>query len=638
MKALLTSLDVLLVFLAVMVMGIGLIRNLAYAWPPKEKRPPGNWRDLLAYIFMQREIARRPAVGAAHSAVFWGVVLPMVVIIAAQFGFVLPEALSHLLHLLQDAFGVILLAGTLYLLARRLKLSSSSCPGPQRTTLLMGMLTIIAITGFLAEGARLKILYPGNFFWFSPVGWIFAQPLPASPLLMQAMIRLHFFAVLSLIAMTPFSFLRHAVAAPLNVFFKKQTAPGSLRELHPEVGDIGARTALDLSWKQLLDVEACVACGRCEENCPASISGKRLSPRNVMRQIYSQIKVSGIARTGSGESSGAPPLSSVISGEEFWACTSCMACVTHCPVYAEPLDKIIDLRRYQVLGEGQLPAEARGMIRNLDLYGDTQGKGAVHRTDWAMHRGAPILESVESPVDILLWVGCAGAFHPRNQQTTRSMVKILQTAGIRFAISGKAERCCGDPARRLGDEPLFRRLAQQNIEQFERYEIRTVVTLCPHCLNTLKNEYPALGAQLTVIHATEYVQGLLDAGRIRMKYPLAKTLAVHDACYLGRYNGVYQAPRRLCQNIPDLTLSELKRNRENAFCCGGGGGRMWLHEHGGRNINVIRAEEIAETHVDVIGVSCPYCQVMLDDGVKSLELEKTPVVTDIIDIVADALE
>lgn len=455
---------------------------------------------------------------------------------------------------------------------------------------------------------------------------------------MQAMIRLHFFAVLSLIAMTPFSFLRHAVAAPLNVFFKKQTAPGSLRELHPEVGDIGARTALDLSWKQLLDVEACVACGRCEENCPASISGKRLSPRNVMRQIYSQIKVSGIARTGSGESSGAPPLSSVISGEEFWACTSCMACVTHCPVYAEPLDKIIDLRRYQVLGEGQLPAEARGMIRNLDLYGDTQGKGAVHRTDWAMHRGAPILESVESPVDILLWVGCAGAFHPRNQQTTRSMVKILQTAGIRFAISGKAERCCGDPARRLGDEPLFRRLAQQNIEQFERYEIRTVVTLCPHCLNTLKNEYPAFGSQLTVIHATEYVQGLLDAGRIRMKYPLAKTLAVHDACYLGRYNGVYQAPRRLCQNIPDLTLSELKRNRENAFCCGGGGGRMWLHEHGGRNINVIRAEEIAETHVDVIGVSCPYCQVMLDDGVKSLELEKTPVVTDIIDIVADALE
>ena len=637
MKALLTSLDVLLVFLAVMVMGIGLIRNLAYAWPPKKERPPGNWRDLLAYIFKQREIARRPAVGAAHAAVFWGVVLPMIVIIAAQFGFVLPEALSRLLHLLQDAFGVILLAGTLYLLARRLKLSSSSCPGPQRTTLLMGMLTIIAITGFLAEGARLKILYPGNFFWFSPVGWVFAQPLPASPLLMQAMIRLHFFAVLSLIAMTPFSFLRHAVAAPLNVFFKKQTAPGSLRELHPEVGDIGARTALDLSWKQLLDVEACVACGRCEENCPASISGKRLSPRNVMRQIYSQIKVSGIARTGSGESSGAPPLSSVISGEEFWACTSCMACVTHCPVYAEPLDKIIDLRRYQVLGEGQLPAEARGMIRNLDLYGDTQGKGAVHRTDWAMHRGVPVLESAESPVDILLWVGCAGAFHPRNQQTTRSMVKILQTAGIRFAISGKAERCCGDPARRLGDEPLFRRLAQQNIEQFERYEIRTVVTLCPHCLNTLKNEYPAFGSQLTVIHATEYVQGLLDAGRIRMKYPLAKTLAVHDACYLGR-NGVYQAPRRLCRNIPELTLSELKRNRENAFCCGGGGGRMWLHEHGGRNINVIRAEEIAETHVDVIGVSCPYCQVMLDDGVKSLELEKPPVVTDIMDIVADALE
>jgi Fe-S oxidoreductase len=356
-----------------------------------------------------------------------------------------------------------------------------------------------------------------------------------------------------------------------------------------------------------------------------------------MQQIYSQAKTFGGAQTESFGQSGPPLLADAISPEEFWACTSCMACVAQCPVCAEPLDKIIDLRRYQVMGEGQLPVEARGMIRDLDIYGDVQGKGAAHREDWAMHRAVPVLGPEAAETDILLWVGCAGSYHPRNQQTSRAMVKILQTAGIRFAILGKAERCCGDPARRLGDEALFQRLAQQNIEQFNRYSAHTVVTLCPHCLNTLKNEYPALGCQLTVVHAIEYVMGLLDAGRLQLKYPLAKKLAVHDACYLGRYNGVYKAPRQLCQNVPGLMLSELTRSRENSFCCGGGGGRMWLHEHGGKNINVVRAEEIAESHVEIIGTSCPYCLVMLDDGVKSLELEKTPVVSDIIDIVADAL-
>lgn len=635
MKALLTALDILLVFLAVMMMGVGLAREWSFWWSKKGSRPAGNLAGLIAYLLQQREILRRPAVGVAHICVFWGVVLPMLVIIAAQFGFILPVRLSHILHLLQDILGLFMLLGTLYLLKRRLRLSSEQ--GPQRTVLLIGVLLTILVSGFLAEGARLGILNPTEFSWYSPVGSVFAQVLPASPLFMQGMIRMHFLAVCVLIAIVPFSFLRHAVAAPLNVFFKKQEPGAALRKLSLETGDIGAKSVTDLSWKQLLDAEACVACGRCEENCPASISGKLLSPRKVMQQIYFQAKTFGVAHPGNGGQPEPPRLASAISPEEFWACTSCMACVAHCPVYAEPLDKIIDLRRYQVMGEGQLPVEARGMIRDLDLYGDVQGKGAAHRADWAMHRGVPILESAAAETDILLWVGCAGSYHPRNQQTTQAMVKILQTAGVRFAILGKAERCCGDPARRLGEETLFQRLAQQNIEQFNRYAAHTVVTLCPHCLNTLKNEYPALGCRLKVVHATEYVMGLLDAGRLQLKYPLAKKLAIHDACYLGRYNGIYQAPRQLCENIPGLTLSELTRSREKGFCCGGGGGRMWLHEHGGRNINVVRAEEIAESHVELIGTTCPYCLVMLDDGVKSLELEKTPVVSDVIDIVANAL-
>jgi Fe-S oxidoreductase len=293
------------------------------------------------------------------------------------------------------------------------------------------------------------------------------------------------------------------------------------------------------------------------------------------------------------------------------------------------------------MGEARLPAEARPMIRDLELYGDVQGKGVAHRADWAMNRGVSQLFQTpgqkESDLEMLLWVGCSGAFHPRNQETSRAMVKILKAAGIRFAILGKEELCCGDPARRLGDEILFRKLARANIDHFNRYQVKKIVTMCPHCLNTLKNEYPALGCKLEVVHAAELVMDLIRDNRIALKYPVADKMAIHDACYLGRYNQVYQPPRDICRAVPGTQLKETARNRDSGFCCGGGGGRMWLHENIGQNINVVRAEEMTNTGIDLIGTACPYCLVMLDDGLKSLELEKTPKVADIIDIVADSL-
>jgi Fe-S oxidoreductase len=217
------------------------------------------------------------------------------------------------------------------------------------------------------------------------------------------------------------------------------------------------------------------------------------------------------------------------------------------------------------------------------------------------------------------------------------MAKILNAAGIRFAILGKEETCCGDPARRLGDEILFRKLARNNIDRFEHYQVKKIVTMCPHCLNTLKNEYPELGCRLEVVHATELVMELIRDQRIALKYPVAASMTIHDACYLGRYNQVYQPPRDICQAVPGVHLKETQRSRDRGFCCGGGGGRMWLHENIGENINVVRAEEIAGTDIELVGTACPYCLVMLDDGVKSLELEKPPKVADIIDIVADAM-
>jgi Fe-S oxidoreductase/nitrate reductase gamma subunit len=624
LKALLTSFDLLLIVLAFFIMALGLARRWSL-W--REKKPAGisgDWQGLMASVLAHRGILNRPSVGEAHLAAFWGVIIPLLVIIFAQFGFIIPQAPAKLLHLIQDLAGIALLIGILFLLVRRM--GNKDAEGPTRTMLPMVLLLVIVVSGFMAEGARLSILRGDGFQWPSPLGWFFSLISPASPVFMQMMIRLHFFAVLVLIAAIPFTFIRHAAASPLNVLYRKQGARAALTLPSIESGEIGAKTVEDLSWKQMLDAEACVACGRCDENCPAAISGKPLSPRKIIRHIREQMETVTADQkrlwNGLGNVSKPPLLENAVNADEMWACTSCMACVEHCPVFIEPLDKIIDMRRYQVMGEARLPAEARPMIRDLDLYGDVQGKGVAHRTDWALN---------------LLWVGCSGAFHPRNQETSRAMVKILKAAGVRFAILGKEEVCCGDPARRLGDEILFRKLARANIDRLNHYQVKKIVTLCPHCLNTLKNEYPELGCKLEVIHATELVMTLVRDKRIALKYPVADKMAIHDACYLGRYNQVYQPPRDICRAVPGTQLTETARNRDSGFCCGGGGGRMWLHENIGQNINVVRAEEMAKSDVDLIGTACPYCLVMLDDGVKSLELGKTPKVADIIDIVADSL-
>ncbi len=573
MKALLTSFDLLLVLLAFLIMGLGLARRWTM-W--REKKPAGisgDWAGLRKSLLAQRDILRRPWVGRAHLAVFWGVVIPLMVIILAQFGFIIPQVPAHLLSFVQDLAGLALLIGTLLLLIRRL--GAEDAQGPARTLLPMFLMLVILVSGFLAAGSRLTILETEGFPWSSPLGGLFSLVSPASPLFMQMMIRLHFLSVLLLIAAIPFTFMRHALASPLNVWYRKKGPRAALTLPSLDTGDIGVRTVNDLNWKQILDAEACVACGRCDEQCPARESGKPLSPRKVIHDIRRQLEAAAADRRRSGNGSAVPLLENAITPDEVWACTSCMACVAHCPVFIEPMEKLIDMRRYQVMGEARLPSEARPMIRDLELYGDVQGKGVAHRADWAMNRNVAEFSrmSLKSPpqVELLLYVGCSGAFHPRNQETSQAMVKILKAAGISFAILGKEEWCCGDPARRLGDEILFRKLARANIDRFEQYQVKKIVTLCPHCLNTLKNDYPDLGCNLEVVHATELVAELIRDHRIQLKYPVADTVTLHDACYLGRYNHVYEAPRDLCRSVPGTQLREAKRSREKGFCCGGGG-------------------------------------------------------------------
>ena len=474
------------------------------------------------------------------------------------------------------------------------------------------------ITGFLAKGTG----------WVWPVGLMTSLFIPQPALFIQLMVKAHFFLVVIFIAFAmPHTFLRHVPASVKNILYIPKRQMGDLSTITKE--KLGVNTINDFSWKQLLDAEACVSCGRCVENCPAAIAGKPLAPEKILKKIFGQIeKQNGDDLTG---------LDKIISSEEIWSCTTCMACVQHCPVFTDPADKIIDLRRHQTMHEGALPSEARPMIRNLELFGDTYGKGVAYKTDWLHDNEVNVLSTHHSQTDVLLWVGCSGAFHPRYTEVLRSMVRILNHAGVEFAILGKKELCCGDQARRLGQEKLFSKLAKKNIDLLKQYSFKKIVTLCPHCFHSLKHEYPALGSKFEVIHASELVISLINEKKIKPKYPQHNLLTIHDPCYLGRVNKIYQPMREIGKAIEGIKIKELERNRENGFCCGAGGGQMWLHDSIGCHINHIRAEEIIDSGADMVATACPYCLTMLDDGISAAELKKPVKAVDIIEMVASSI-
>ena len=626
-----TSLDVFLVVSALLIITVGFSRRRAIWMNGRAEKPKGSLRHLLGYLISHRAVLKRQPAGIAHLFLFWSFIVFIVVVLAAQFEFKLPLALSGTISFLLDVSGLLLLMGMLYFFIRCGKTRGSSLDGilPRRIVLPALLVMGITLTGFLAEGLRLKII-PVAFAWQAPVGFIVSRILPESPLMLQLSIRVHFFLVLVFVAAMPYTFMRHIVAASLNVYHRDDDPLEGFtvrprNDSRPFVGVVG-----DFSWKQLLEAEACVSCGRCVERCPASLSEKALSPRRVVQQLL------GAAER---ERFGDPlPVQDVVDDRDLWACTTCMACVAACPVMTAPADKVIEFRRQRVMGKGALPAEARPMIRDLQLFGDTYGKGSALRTDWTLNCGVPVIGRDKQTTEILIWVGCAGAYHPRYREVSRDLVEILKTAGVEFAILGHGELCCGDPARRLGDETLFRQLASQNIQQLKAHAFNKLVTLCPHCLHSLKNEYPQLDGLYTVLHSSELIAGLIREGRIQIKYPQAGYLSIHDPCYLGRVNKVFEPLREISRSVPGLTVRELERSRENGFCCGGGGGQMWLHETEGQRINQLRAREICDAEPDVVATACPYCLTMLEDGVGGLGRDTLPKVKDIVEIVAASMQ
>jgi len=443
----------------------------------------------------------------------------------------------------------------------------------------------------------------------------------------------NYIVIISFILYAPYSKHLHPLFSPANIFFRSLNRnKGILRSAKlVESETFGAGTIKDLSWKQRLDLFACTDCGRCQEKCPAYLTGKPLSPWKVIKYL----RINLLHQIKDKNSLNLELVENVVASEEAWACTSCLACQEICPVLNEHLHTIMELRRNQVLEHARFPTELRKIFRNTEIYGDPLGMGKARRLDWA--RGeADVRVKEGNSYDYLIFVGCGSAFFDRNQEPIKILIQLLQANGFSVGVLGKEELCCGDPIRRAGNEFLFQELVRKNISHFERFEFKNIVTACPHCYNTLKFEYPDFGGSFEVLHHTQLLHQLFEEGRLELKNKLNRKVVYHDPCYLGRYNGIYDSPRQLIDSIDGVERIEMKRSRENSFCCGGGGGRFWMEEKIGQNINQVRLEEVLEQSPEMIITACPFCASMFDDAL-SLKEEKLPIrVMDILQLIKEA--
>jgi len=453
----------------------------------------------------------------------------------------------------------------------------------------------------------------------------------------------HWSIVLFVLVFIAYSRYLHMVAAIFNVFLQSPRPKGALRPIDLETAEsFGVAKITDFTWKQLLDLYSCVVCGRCQDACPAYASDKPLNPKKVIQDLKNHLLEVGpqlLKVKGEAEASPVNPgkalIGEVVTEDEIWACTTCRACQEMCPVYNEHIDKIIDLRRNLVLEQASIPETAEGALRSIEARGHPWRGTTLSRTDWAEGLEIKTLAD-DSDVDILYWVGCTEALEDRSVKIAQATGKLLKLAGIKFGILGAEESCCGEPARRLGNEYLFQIQAQKNIELLKGYNVKKIVTACPHCYNTLKNEYPQYGGDFEVIHHTQFFANLLEEGRLRIIKGNGGVVTYHDSCYLGRYNNIYQPPRQLLNNMPDVTVVEMEQNRRSSFCCGGGGGRMWLEERIGRRISEMRIEQVLETRSQIVATACPFCLQMFDDAIKAKAVEESLKVMDIAELIAES--
>jgi Fe-S oxidoreductase len=587
-----------------------------------------------------KNVSRGDYAGIGHMLLFYGFSLFLISYIfhiaegiheklsPAIFGVVL----NNLFFLFLDIAGLIVIAVIIWAAVRRYILKPDRLDPTLEAGIILIVVFSLMLLNYVTEGFRL-LAETRPFAEWSFVGIAFSKLFgnlglrENSRILFWTFWWLHLMVVFGFSIYVLYSKHLHILASFFNLFFRSMAPRGSLQSIQDILKgkNLGVSEIIEFSWKQLLDLYACTECGRCTANCPASISGKPLKPRDIIHNLKVHLLSS---RNGLRS----PLLSTqVVTEDELWACTTCHACIEVCPVDIEHVGRIIDFRRHLVMKEANFPSEVKSLFRNLEIYGDTHGKGQSLRTDWTI--GLPVkIAKEDAHFEVLYWAGCEGSFHDRNREVSRGVVKMIQEAGVAVGILGKEEGCCGDPVRRVGNEYLFRELAHRNIDILNRYRVKKIITYCPHCYHTLKNEYPQFGGQFDVIHYSVYFNELLQKGRLKIKRPLEGRVTFHDPCYLGRVNGIYGAPRDILKSIPALESKEMILSREKSFCCGAGGGRMWMHEHLGERINNLRSKDVIRAGVDWVATSCPYCLTMMEDGIKGQEMADRISVLDLSEI------
>ena len=612
--------------------------------------------EVLLYAFGQKRVMAKPF-GMNHAVIFWAFVVLLIAngefllsgLIAGISLGALPDPLHHALLLAFDLVSLLALASVLLASCRRLFFApdymetSYASAKSAEAFLILGSIAVLMLAYFGLHGTLIAQGRDAAAAAYMPVSALFAQMLAALPAatldpLAAFFWWLHAVVLLLFLNYLPHSKHMHILTAIPNCFFKSLEKPNTQpREQFVRGESFGAGSVDQLAWKDLFDGFSCTECGRCQSVCPAVATGKPLNPRQVVHDIKmnllngrgdAQGKGSSAPLIGAGEGS--------VSEEAIWSCTTCGACMAACPVFIEQMPKIVKMRRHLVQMKSSFPEELLNLFENMEGRSNPWGIAPTDRTKWYATLDVKAFDA--ETTEYLLYVGCAGSFDSRQKQVTVALATILDAAGVSWGILGKEELCCGDSLRRLGNEFAFDRIANQNVRLFKEKRITKVITQCPHCFTALKNDYRQYGLELEVTHHSELIDSLIATGKLKLNRQVDDLgkIVFHDSCYLGRHNDLYQPPRAVIAAATGSAPVELERHHENSFCCGAGGGRMWMEEQQGSRINLNRIEEALRHEADTLCVSCPYCLTMFADGLKDLQADRTRV-KDIAEVVAEGL-